>query len=192
MISSLSASEPSVVINALITVGCSPRHLDIVQHESSPLPYHNWRHAVRTAIRARQSATLYGLDTRPVMVAALYHDTRHLGPRAGGDGENIARAVECWLQLGRPAEYALAEVMHRETPAWLADVPRLIAATRFPHTPTAAFDELVLRNADMAETIDPEWCRLLEAETGRPAVAGFAEQHMVDLAVLHRAAKAVS
>lgn len=178
--------EPSALSLTMGSCGVSVRHLGIVMDQAARLPYHNWRHCVRTALRAHRSATLYGIDSCPLLVAALYHDVRHLGPCARSDGENIARAVECWLELGRPAELAVAELMHREPPAWLADVPRLIVATRFPHTPTDAFDELVLRNADLAETLDPQWLEHYETETGGPAIPGFAEAHMVDLAAIAR------
>lgn len=137
-------------------------------------------HAARTALRTWPAET-FGLDRAPLVLAALYHDADHTGRPGIDDQINIERAVSAWCDHGLPLEQRAHAKMGTKPPAWLEDVPRLIQATRWPHRPTDRLDEAIIRNADLAESTDPDWAARLEEETGQPAVPGFAGAHMANL-----------
>ena len=151
-------------------------HAAVVAARANPsLPYHGAEHCVRTADRAARLAAWLGLDPRPLLVAGLYHDLNHAGP-AWPDLVSVESSVLVWVTDGMRVQ---RRARYWRTPEGLQDdVVRLIRATRWPHETTDQVDELVLRDADLAETLDPQWLGRLAAETGAPADPAFAANHL--------------
>lgn len=152
-------------------------HLGVVTNHAANLPYHNADHAFETAERVHAAVADTSLDPRPLILAALYHDLDHTG--TDNETVNIDRALTIWDVVGRERQLETCRWLGDTDMDWLDDVPRLIAATRWPWVPTARIDEIILRNADIAQTLGrPDWLGRWSEETGRPADPGFAARHL--------------
>lgn len=177
-------------LDFLASVGLTGAHVSAVSRADwRQLPYHNAEHCFQTAERAAALASHVGVDPAPLVLAGLYHDADHRGPGLP-DTNQVENAVTWWLMEGRHREWEHRTILildrpprrelrpEQEWPTWIDEVPRLIRATCWPHSPTDRLDELVLRDADLAQTLQPGWLELFEAETGQPADPNFAASHL--------------
>ncbi|MDE1874587.1 MAG: hypothetical protein KGI79_00085 [Patescibacteria group bacterium] len=132
------------------------------------LPYHNFRHMLHVTRLCYGACKFYGMhelhprERRNLLIAALFHDFDHTG-RAGPDRINIAQAIRGFERHCFSAD--------RE---YLPRVIDIIQATEWPRAKLARgypLPELILRDADSAQGLDPAWIQQtifgLAAEWGK-------------------------
>lgn len=135
---------------------------------SAELPYHGAAHLVRVAslvLQFQRDTEHVPAQQMPALIAAaLWHDVSH--QQSPDDAVNIDAAVKAYLNCTH-----VQWVDHREHHESLT--VQLIRATQFPQQAAQSIAELVIQDADLLMSAEPDadaWRRALELETGKPAM----------------------
>lgn len=135
---------------------------------SAELPYHGAAHLVRVAslvLQFQRDTGSVPVEQMPALVAAaLWHDVNH--QQSTDDQINVDASVRAYLDCTH-----VQWVDHREQHGDLT--VQLIRATEFPHRAGHSIAELVIQDADLLMSAEPDadlWRQALEKETSKPAM----------------------
>jgi hypothetical protein len=136
---------------------------------SAELPYHGAAHLLRVAglcMLFQRDTALVPVQQMPALIAAaLWHDVNH--QRSPDDQVNVDAAVQAYLDCTH-VQWADHRDQHGELTV------QLIRATQFPHRSASSIAELVIQDADLLMSAEPDaelWRQALEEEAGTPALS---------------------
>lgn len=186
----LTSRQQDTLSDICYRYGLSPVYDWFVDNNiANALPYHNRYHAECMMLNCHEGAkvaALSSVQTKALLLAALFHDGNHSGGTAP-EAENIAQAL-AMVDNAVTAGLVRAEVA--------LDVQRLIRATEWPHSAVALDEaERIIRDADLLSMSTPCWFehvfvglrQELSHRMGPLTPLEFCDvsQHFVDQLVLH-------
>jgi hypothetical protein len=137
-----------------------------LKNSSAHAPYHGSQHLLTVALNCKEAAEYHALDqaaSRPLILAALFHDFAHLLNKTVQDSVNVEAAVSGMLNFLPMGADELPEDEIKEAIS-------LIRATEFPHHAASNISEGIIQDADMMQTLEPDGQRFLDGlstERGR-------------------------